>query len=41
LVPLPIWQMGILIAIVTCYILTADLLKVWFFKSSLNKLTEK
>ncbi len=41
LVPLPIWQMGILIGIVTCYILTADLLKVWFFKSSLNKLTEK
>jgi Mg2+-importing ATPase len=40
-VPLPIWQMAILMGIVTCYILTADFLKVWFFKSSLNKLTEK
>lgn len=39
LVPLPIWQLGILFAIVSAYILTADVLKVWFFKSQLNKQT--
>jgi Mg2+-importing ATPase len=30
--PLPIYYVGILFLIVFCYILTADLLKIWFFK---------
>jgi len=30
--PLPLFYVGILFLIVFCYILTADLLKVWFFK---------
>lgn len=30
--PLPLYYVGILFLIVFCYILTADLLKIWFFK---------
>ena len=32
LVPLPLLSMGAMLVIVATYILTADLLKVWFFK---------
>jgi Mg2+-importing ATPase len=32
LVPLPLFNLGIMLAIVASYIITADLLKVWFFK---------
>ncbi|MDE3236279.1 MAG: magnesium-translocating P-type ATPase [Bacteroidota bacterium] len=32
LVPLPLMNIGAMFLIVLCYILTADLLKVWFFK---------
>ncbi|MBI3235487.1 MAG: hypothetical protein HYZ42_15855 [Bacteroidetes bacterium] len=32
LVALPLFQVGAMIAIVAAYIITADLLKVWFFK---------
>ena len=32
LVPLPLFQLGAMLAIVAAYIITADLLKVWFFK---------
>ena len=32
LVPLPMLNLGVMLAIVTAYIITADLLKVWFFK---------
>ncbi len=32
LVPLPIFQLGAMLTIVTFYIITADLLKVWFFR---------
>ncbi len=32
LVPLPALNLGVILLIVTAYILTADLLKVWFFK---------
>jgi P-type Mg2+ transporter len=31
--PLPLLTLGIMLAIVTVYIITADLLKVWFFKN--------
>jgi Mg2+-importing ATPase len=36
MVPLPVWQFGIIGAIVLTYIITADLLKVWFFRSKFN-----
>ena len=32
LVPLPLFQLGAMLLIVAAYIITADLLKVWFFK---------
>jgi Mg2+-importing ATPase len=32
LVPLPLFQLGAMLIIVAVYIITADLLKVWFFK---------
>lgn len=32
LVPIPLFNLGILLSIVTVYIITADMLKVWFFK---------
>ena len=32
LTPLPMLNLGIMLVIVACYIITADLLKVWFFK---------
>ena len=32
LVPLPFFQIGAMLVIVIVYIITADLLKVWFFK---------
>lgn len=32
LTPLPVINIGIMLLIVTCYIVTADILKVWFFK---------
>ncbi len=32
LVPIPLFNLGILLSIVAVYIITADLLKVWFFK---------
>ncbi|WP_018341940.1 magnesium-translocating P-type ATPase [Cytophaga aurantiaca] len=32
LAPLPMLNLGLMLFIVACYILTADLLKVWFFK---------
>jgi Mg2+-importing ATPase len=32
LTPLPMINLGIILLIVACYIITADLLKVWFFK---------
>jgi Mg2+-importing ATPase len=40
LIPLPMINLGAMLAIVFVYIVTADLLKVWFFKSKLanNKL---
>ena len=37
MVPLPLWQFGIIGAIVLTYIITADLLKVWFFRSRFNQ----
>jgi Mg2+-importing ATPase len=36
LVPLPMINMGAMLLIVTAYIFTADLLKVWFFKKYTN-----
>ncbi len=41
MVPLPVWQFGIIGAIVLTYIITADLLKVWFFRSRFNVETSK
>jgi Mg2+-importing ATPase len=35
--PLPLFTLGIMLAIVTIYIITADLLKVWFFKTYRSK----
>lgn len=35
--PLPLLTLGIMLAIVSVYILTADLLKVWFFKNYRSK----
>ena len=32
LTPLPIINLGVMLFIVSCYIITADVLKVWFFK---------
>ena len=32
LVPIPLFNLGILLSIVAVYIITADILKVWFFK---------
>ncbi|KAB1158211.1 magnesium-translocating P-type ATPase [Flavobacterium luteum] len=32
LTPLPVLNLGIMLVIVVCYITTADILKVWFFK---------
>lgn len=32
LTPLPLLNLGIMLFIVTCYVITADILKVWFFK---------
>jgi P-type Mg2+ transporter len=32
LVPLPVFSILLLLGIVTAYIVTADLLKVWFFR---------
>jgi Mg2+-importing ATPase len=32
LVPMPLLNLGAMFLIVVAYILTADLLKVWFFK---------
>jgi len=32
LVPIPLFNLGVLLIIVTVYIITADLLKLWFFK---------
>lgn len=32
LTPLPMFNLGVMLLIVTAYIITADLLKVWFFK---------
>ena len=34
--PLPLLNLGIMISIVAAYIITADLLKVWFFKKYRN-----
>lgn len=34
MVPLPLMNLGVMLMIVVAYILTADLLKVWFFKYS-------
>jgi len=36
LVPLPLINLGMMLAIVASYIITADLLKVWFFKKYRN-----
>jgi Mg2+-importing ATPase len=36
LVPLPMFNLGIMLSIVAMYILTADLLKIWFFKRYRN-----
>lgn len=36
LVPLPFFQIGAMLVIVAVYIITADLLKVWFFKKYKN-----
>lgn len=37
LVPLPFLNLGVMLAIVAAYIITADLLKVWFFKKYRSK----
>jgi Mg2+-importing ATPase len=36
MVPLPLWQFGIIGSIVLSYVISADLLKVWFFRSRFN-----
>lgn len=36
LVPLPMINLGAMLIIVAAYIITADLLKVWFFKKYRN-----
>ena len=37
LVPLPLYTLGLMMVIVAAYIITADLLKVWFFKNYRSK----
>jgi len=36
LIPLPLLNFGVIILIVLLYVITADILKVWFFKKHLN-----